>query len=94
MDKTRKIENFEMTLSIDEEKEKHILRKLKQETRGGTVEKTAPNTFVYKRKLYNTQEIMPWVKSFIGNIISIKGDNQKDIDCFYEDVEKMANIYE
>ena len=37
---------------------------------------------------------MPWVKSFVGNIISIKGDNQKDIDCFYEDIEKMANIYE
>ena len=94
MDRTRKIENFEMTLKIDEKTEKHILRKLNQETRGGTVTKIAPNTFLYKRQLYNTQEIMPWVKSFVGNIISIKGDNQKDIDCFYEDIEKMANIYE
>ena len=94
MDLKHKIENFEMTLKIDENTEKHILRKLNQEKRGGTVTKIAPNTFLYKRQLYNTQEIMPWVKSFIGNIISIKGDNQKDIDCFYEDIEKMDNIYE
>ena len=94
MDLTHKVEHFEMTLSIDEEKEKHILRKLNQEARGGTITKIASNTFLYKRQLYNTQEIMPWVKSFIGNIISIKGDNQKDIDCFYEDIEEMASIYE
>ena len=78
----------------EEKTEKHILRKLNQETRGGKVTKIAPNTFLYKRKLYNTQEIMPWVKSFVGNIISVKDDNKKDIDCFYEDIEKMANIYE
>ena len=94
MDKTKKLENFEMTLSIDEVKEKHILKKLIQEARGGNIEKIAPNVFQYTRQTYSTKEIMPWAKSFIGNIISVKGNNQEEIDCINEDLKEIAKIYE
>lgn len=94
MDKTKEIENFEMTLSIDEVKEKHILKKLIQEARGGNIEKIAPNVFHYTRQTYSTKEIMPWAKSFIGNIISIKGNNKEEIDCINEDLKEIAKIYE
>ena len=94
MDKTKELENFEMTLSIDEVKEKHILKKLIQEARGGNIEKIAPNVFHYTRQTYSTKEIMPWAKSFIGNIISIKGNNQEEIDCINKDLKEIAKIYE
>ncbi len=94
IDKTKELENFEMTLSIDEVKEKHILKKLIQEARGGVIEKIAPNVFHYKRQTYSTKEIMPWAKSFIGNIISIKGNNKEEIDYINEDLKEIAKIYE
>lgn len=94
MDKTKELENFEMTLSIDEEKEKHILKKLIQEARGGKIEKIAPNVFHYTRQTYSTKEIMPWAKSFIGNIISVKGNNKEEIDCINKDLKEIAKIYE
>ena len=94
MDKTKELENFEMTLSIDEVKEKHILKKLIQEARGGVVEKIAPNVFHYTRQTYSTKEIMPWAKSFIGNIISVKGNNKEEIDYINEDLKEIAKIYE
>ena len=43
---------------------------------------------------YSTKEIMPWAKSFIGNIISIKGNNQEEIDCINKDLKEIAKIYE
>ncbi len=94
IDKTKELENFEMTLSIDEEKEKHILKKLIEEARGGNIEKIAPNVFHYTRQTYSTKEIMPWAKSFIGNIISVKGNNKEEIDCINEDLKEIAKIYE
>lgn len=94
MDKTKELENFEMTLSIDEVKEKHILKKLIQEARGGKIEKIAPNVFHYTRQTYSTKEMMPWAKSFIGNIISVKGNNKEEIDCINEDLKEIAKIYE
>ena len=94
IDKTKELENFEMTLSIDEVKEKHILKKLIQEARGGNIEKIAPNVFRYTRQTYSTKEMMPWAKSFIGNIISVKGNNKEEIDCINEDLKEIAKIYE
>lgn len=88
------LENFEMTLSIDEEMEKYLLLRLEHEGRNGRVTKVAPNTFVYQISVYDTKELLPWVKSFIGNIIKIKGDNQMAINSFYYDLESMAKQYE
>ena len=34
-----------------------------------------------------------WVKTFIGRIVSLEGDNQAAIDRFYEDVRRLAEMY-
>lgn len=89
-----KTEHFEMLLNIDEEKEQFILERLKRESRGGTIEKINPNTFLYSVDVFDTTDMMPWVKSFIGRIIKVSGDNQLVTNRFYSDIERLVKLYE
>ena len=37
--------------------------------------------------------MMPWVKSFTGNILSIEGVNKEIINRFYNDMSRLYRIY-
>jgi len=88
------IEQLEMVLTIDEESETYVLTRLKREGKHGTVEKLADNIFVYRIEVSDTQEMVPWLRTFIGRIISITGSNQRIIKQFRDDIERMAHMYE
>ncbi|MBP2662499.1 MAG: hypothetical protein H6Q71_447 [Firmicutes bacterium] len=83
-----------MVLTIDEESETYVLTRLKREGKHGTVEKLADNIFVYRIEVSDTQEMVPWLRTFIGRIISITGSNQRIIKQFRDDIERMAHMYE
>ncbi len=89
-----KTEHFEMLLSIDEEKEQFILERLKREGPGGTISRLRPNVFSYAIDVYSTVDMMPWVKSFIGRIIKLSGDNKLAINRFNSDIERLVKLYE
>ncbi len=89
-----KRERLEMLLHIDEEREQFILDRIKREGRGGSITKINPNVFSYKVETYDSQELMPWVKSFIGRIIKLSGDNKLVINRFYHDMEELEKLYE
>ena len=82
-----------MTLHIDEKRERYVLDRLKREGRHGTVQHIAPDTFVYTVELFDTGEMMAWVKSYTGRILSIEGTNQQAIDSFYRDMERLQSLY-
>lgn len=86
-------EKILVKMYIDEKKETHILTRLKKEGRGGTVEKIDENVYLYTKELFDTNEIMFWLKSFIGRIISIDGTNKPVIDKFYNDMHRMKEMY-
>ena len=89
-----KTEHFEMFLKIDEKSESYVLDRLKNEARNGKVTKVAPDTFKYEADIYSTVELMPWVKTFIGYIVSISCENEYLTERFYRDLEQMAKNYE
>ena len=82
-----------MKLFIDEEKETYVLDRLRREGRGGIVERLEKNTFLYSVTLYDVTEMMAWVKSFTGRIISIESANREAVDFFYRDMERMSTMY-
>lgn len=88
------LEQLEMVLSIDESTESYVLTRLKREGKHGTIEKIADNTFVYRIEVTDTQEMVPWLRTFIGRIVSINGSNQRVIKQFIIDIKRMAAIYE
>ena len=62
-----------MTLFVNEQTENFI----KREGRGGTVEKIGKNIYKYTNDVFDTNELTTWIKTFIGRVIELSGDNKK-----------------
>ena len=84
---------FSMTVAVDEEHEPYIIQRLRREGRGGRAERLEPGLWRYTNEVYDVGEMMNWVKTFIGRIVALEGDDQRVIDCFYEDVRRMVGMY-
>lgn len=87
------IEIIKMELYIDEQKEVYILERLRREGRNGTIERIGKNTFRYTAQVFDSNEMLPWIKSFIGRILSLEGTNEVIINKFYRDIIRMKNLY-
>lgn len=88
-----RLERFSMTVAVDEVREPYIIQRLHRESRGGTVEQIEPGLWRCTRYVYDASEMMNWVKTFIGRIVSLEGDNQRAIDRFYDDIRRMTELY-
>ena len=86
-------DQIKLTLQIDEEKEAFILDRLLREGRGGTVTKIEKNIFTYEIEVFDGNEMMPWVKTFIGRIVSFESNKQYLKNKFYYDVNRMIAMY-
>ncbi|QNL44993.1 WYL domain-containing protein [Oscillibacter hominis] len=84
---------FSMTVAVDEEHEPHIIQRLRREGRGGHVAQLEPGLWRYTNEVYDVGEMMNWVKTFIGRIVALEGDDQRAIDRFYDDVHRMVGMY-
>lgn len=82
-----------LTLQINEKTEGFILERLQREGREGTLTKIAPNTFIYEKEVFDGNEMMPWIKTFIGRIISFESNNTYLEKKFYTDVKRMIAMY-
>ena len=52
-----------------------------------------PGLWQYTHQVYDSGEMMSWVKTFIGRIVSLEGDNQAVIRRFYQDIQRMTALY-
>jgi hypothetical protein len=86
-------EELRMTLLIDEVTERYVLDRLAREGHGGTITRLEQNVFMYAIELFDTNEMMAWVKSFTGRIISLEGSNKEAIKYFYNDMARMQKLY-
>lgn len=86
-------EEFHMILRIDEQREQYMLDRLKREGRNGTITRVSDNTYSYSTQVFDTNEMMPWVKTFIGRIIFIEGTNKQVINKFHQDIGRMKRMY-
>ena len=86
------LEHLEMTLYIGPD-ERHILRRLQREKRCGTVERVDETHWRFSAEVYDAQEMLPWVRSFIGRITDLHSDNPMVNEFFYNDLEAMNALY-
>jgi hypothetical protein len=86
-------EGLRMTLLINEETERYVLDRIEREGRGGVVTRLEQNVYQYSIELFDTNEMMAWIKSFVGRIISLEGTNQSAIKLFINDMTRMQRIY-
>ena len=86
------IEHVEFTVHIEPD-EKHIINRLEREKRVGTVEKIDNQTYRFSADVYDTMEMIPWIRTFICRIIQMNFSNRTAENQFKSDLEQMYIMY-
>lgn len=91
---SHQMDDIRLTLYIREGTEDYILQRLKREGRGGAVTRTGENTYTYEISVFDGNELMPWLKTFLGRILSFSSGNRLLEQKFYDDLRAMMEMYE
>ena len=86
------IEHVEFVVKT-EPGEEHIIRRLNREKRVGTVEKIDDNTYRFYADVYDTMEMIPWIRTFICRIIKLNFSNRTAENQFKTDLGTMYSMY-
>ena len=92
LSREERLERIEFTIKI-EDGEEHIVRRLHREKRIGTVEKIDNYTYCFKADVYETSELIPWIRTFICRIIKLNFSNRTIENKFKQDIKKMYRMY-
>ena len=87
------MDTIKLTLCIMEPQERFILRRLETEGRGGIITRIADNTYTYEISVFDGNEMMPWIKTFIGRIISFESNNEGLQTKYQRDLAQMMRMY-
>lgn len=86
-------DTLSMTLQVTEPEELYIVDRLKREGKGGTITRVAPNTYQYEIEIFDCNEMLPWVRTFTGRILSLQCTSKAVEQRFYEDLDTMYRLY-
>jgi len=86
------LEHISMILKIEHD-EAFVVQRLKREKRCGKVEQINDNHWRFTADVYDAQEMLPWLRTFIGRIVSITCSNKMIERRFQSDIEAMTKIY-
>lgn len=89
----RHLEHVKLTLHINEHSEEYILHRLEREGKGGVVSRIAPDTYCYEIDVFDANEMLPWIRTFIGRIIAIESDCERLQQLFKRDFDMMYRMY-
>ena len=88
-----KTEHVEFTIQAGEF-EQFVIKRLYGEKRCGTVEKTGSNLYTFSADIYDSSEIVPWIRTFICRITHISFSNKTIEKQFLSDLKKMYQLYD
>lgn len=88
----KRMEHIEFTVRYADD-ETHIHKRLEREKRCGTVEKIDKNTSRFSADVFDTAEMIPWIRTFICRITDISFSNKELEEQFSYDTKQMYAIY-
>ncbi len=91
--KNDKIEHVEFTVHF-ENTEEYIYRRLLREKRIGDVRRIDKNTCIFSADVYDTSEMIPWIRTFICRITKLNFSNRTLENQFKQDLVDMYRLYE
>ena len=86
------LEHVEFTVKV-EEHEEYIVGRLEREKRVGTVERLDENTYRFSADVYDSSEMVPWIRTFICRIVKMNFSNRSVENQFKKDLEAMYRMY-
>ncbi len=87
-----RIAHLEMLLRIPGG-DRATLQRLKRERRGGTAERAGDGLWRFSADVYDPLEMLPWIRTFTGKIVSLKCTDPRVADRYYDDLEKLSDLY-
>lgn len=90
--KQNHFEHVEFTIHLGSDEE-HIYRRLEREKRCGRVERMDENTCRFSADVYDSNELVPWIRTFICRIKSMDFSNRTVENRIKEDLKKMYSMY-
>lgn len=85
-------EHVEFTVKISDGEE-HIVRRLYREKRIGKIIKQDEHTYTFTADVYETNEMIPWIRTFICRITRLNFSNKALQQQFRDDIEEMYRMY-
>ncbi len=85
-------EHVEFTVKINDN-EQYIIRRLEREKRCGKVEKIDEHNYRYIADVFDTNEMVPWIRTFICRITRMNFSNRTIENRFKNDLQKMYCMY-
>ena len=70
-----------------------IRDRLEREKRCGTVERLDENTSRFSADVYDANELVPWIRTFIGRITDFRFSDEELEERFREDLREMYGMY-
>ena len=86
------LEHVEFTVKV-EDNEEYIVKRLYREKRIGTVEKLDENTYRFSADVYDSSEMIPWIRTFICRIIDMNFTSKTLENQFKSDLDTMYRMY-
>jgi len=88
-----RLEHIEMTLIVNAD-EQHIVWRLEREKRCGAIEQLNDSLWRFTADVYDAQEMLPWLRTFIGRIVTLTCSNRAVEKRFHSDLSAMAALYD
>ena len=88
-----RIEHVEFTVRCGNGEE-YIYNRLLREKRCGTVERLDDGSCRFTADIYDSNEMLPWIRTFIGRITDLNFSNKELESRFKNDIKKMYALYE
>ncbi len=90
--KALRLEHVEFTVKV-EAGEDYIVKRLLREKRIGEVEKIDEHTYRFSADVYDSGEMIPWIRTFICRIVQLRFSNRTVENRFKQDIEAMYALY-
>ena len=86
------LEHVEFIVRVDDN-EDFIVKRLEREKRIGSVEKLDEHRYRFSADMYDSSEIIPWIRTFICRIEQMNFSNRTHENKFKEDLNAMYRMY-
>jgi len=85
-------EHLSMTLNILHN-ERFMVDRIKREGRQGILTQLDKTTYKYEIDVYDASEMLPWLRTFIGRIVTLECDNKSVEKTFLDDFNSLCAMY-
>ena len=85
-------EHIELVIHAEPE-EGYVVQRLHREKRCGTVTELDGGNWQFEADVFDAVELLPWIRTFTGRIVSLKSTNAEVEKRFYGDLAVMRAMY-